>query len=177
MVCPGYSWFCFIFLKYLLLYCSITAVFSLVLGQCSFFTCHLYEYHLIEKENTWHEAQTYCREKHTDLATVLNMTDVSRLPEPANNQDEAWIGLYNEPGIKNRKWQWSLPGVEFDKNKSMWRSGEPNGHSDMRPENCVQMRNNKWLDFHCTVESKFICYDGENMQLWPYFAHSGCHPV
>ncbi|XP_038586827.1 L-selectin-like [Micropterus salmoides] len=58
---------------------SNTAVFSLVLGQCSFFICHLYEYHFIGENKTWDEAQKYCRENYTDLATVTNMTDVRRL--------------------------------------------------------------------------------------------------
>uniref|UniRef100_A0A3Q4GDM9 C-type lectin domain-containing protein n=1 Tax=Neolamprologus brichardi TaxID=32507 RepID=A0A3Q4GDM9_NEOBR len=85
---------------------------------CCFFTCRLYEYHFIEENKSWYEAQRYCREKYTDLAKVFDMTDMSRLRNSAQNQGEAWIGLNNTGG--NRMWHWSLPGVKYIHNDSSW---------------------------------------------------------
>lgn len=89
------------------------------------------------------------------------------------NQTEAWIGLYNEPGGDNRRWHWSLPGEEYTENKSCWKDGEPNDYGGTNPENCVMMEDkwayyprrtgDKWADYPCTHTFQFICYDGENM--------------
>ncbi|KAL3046034.1 hypothetical protein OYC64_004110 [Pagothenia borchgrevinki] len=81
----------------------------ILMGQCSFFTCHLYEYHFIQEGKTWEEAQSYCREHFTDLATVSDMRDVERLTNSSQTTG-AWIGLrsINERDIK--VWHWSLPG-------------------------------------------------------------------
>ncbi|KAK2862997.1 hypothetical protein Q5P01_002530 [Channa striata] len=80
----------------------------ILMGQCSFITCQLYDYHFIKENKTWDEAQTYCREKYTDLATVSNMTDMKRLIVSTQSQAEAWIGLHSYPGKENRTWYWSL---------------------------------------------------------------------
>ncbi|KAK1889762.1 Aggrecan core protein, partial [Dissostichus eleginoides] len=84
----------------------------ILMGQCSFFTCHLYEYHFIPEGKSWDEARSYCREHFTDLATVSDMRDVERLTNSSQTTD-AWIGLrsINERDIK--EWHWSLPGEKY----------------------------------------------------------------
>ncbi|KAL7375159.1 hypothetical protein ABVT39_012904 [Epinephelus coioides] len=132
----------------------------LLMGQCSFFMCHLHEYHFVNQTKTWTEAQQYCREHHTDLATVSNMTDMERLRDSAQNQDGAWIGLYSDPERNERgmwHWQWSLPGLEFNDRESRWHVGEPNDLYS--PEKCVQMHNHIWWDAPCSYNHKCICYD------------------
>ncbi|GLD57314.1 C-type lectin lectoxin-Enh4-like protein [Lates japonicus] len=98
-----------------------------LMGQCFLFTCRLYEYHYIDEDKTWSEAQSYCRENYTDLATVYDMTDMTdmkRLLKSTENQGEAWIGLCSNPGKENRKWHWSLPGVEYNESETNWNGGE-----------------------------------------------------
>ncbi|XP_039996593.1 E-selectin-like [Xiphias gladius] len=133
--------------------------FLLVLvGQCSLLTCQLYEYHFNEEGKTWDEAQSFCREKYTDLATVTNMTDATRLLGSRENPAEAWIGLYSDPETCNKTWHWSLPGVEFHDNETQWNSGEPNNKDN--EENCGFMRRNlRWGDISCLKSSDFICYN------------------
>ncbi|GLD57319.1 L-selectin-like protein [Lates japonicus] len=111
----------------------------------------------ISEDKTWSEAQSYCREKYTDLATVYDMTDMKRLLGSAENQGEAWIGLYNQTD-SNRKWHWSLPGVEYKEDRKNWNGHEPNDVKS--PENCVQM-SPKWVDVPCAHTYVFICYDEE----------------
>ncbi|KAL7375657.1 hypothetical protein ABVT39_021523 [Epinephelus coioides] len=83
---------------------------------------------------------------------------MERLHDSAQNQDGAWIGLYSTAGEDNRMWHWSLPGVEFNDTNTKWLKDEPNNKES--PENCVCIRNNSWLDFHCTRHMPaFICYD------------------
>nr|XP_024655567.1 putative C-type lectin domain family 20 member A [Maylandia zebra] len=105
---------------------------------------------------SWDEARAYCRENYTDLAQVFDLTDMRRLQDSAQNQTQAWIGLYNITIGDNRTWHWSLPGEEYTENKSCWAAGEPN---DLKyPENCVRTRD-KWVDVPCTNMHQFICYD------------------
>ncbi|XP_049423958.1 C-type lectin lectoxin-Lio3-like [Epinephelus fuscoguttatus] len=85
--------------------------------------CHLHEYHFVKEKKTWTEAQQYCREHHTDLATVSNMTDMERLHDSAQNQDGAWIGLYSDPERNERgmwHWQWSTDKVILIKENMTW---------------------------------------------------------
>ncbi|KAM7377117.1 hypothetical protein PAMA_013751 [Pampus argenteus] len=82
----------------------------MLMCQCSFFTCHLYEYHFVTKKSSWEEAQQFCRKRYTDLITMSNMADISNLP----NNSPGWIGLRK---LQNNKWHWSLPGVEFNESK------------------------------------------------------------
>ncbi|XP_035771599.1 putative C-type lectin domain family 20 member A [Neolamprologus brichardi] len=126
----------------------------ILMGQCCFFTCRLYEYHFIEENKSWYEAQRYCREKYTDLAKVFDMTDMSRLRNSAQNQGEAWIGLNNAGG--NRMWHWSLPGVKYIQNDSSWNQS---GRADSEAYgNCVRKRD-KLADVSCNHPTWFICYD------------------
>ncbi|XP_059210664.1 macrophage mannose receptor 1-like [Centropristis striata] len=129
----------------------------ILMGQCAFITCRLYKFHFIDETKTWTEAQSYCREHYTDLATLTNKTDMKRLCNYTKNvQSGVWIGLYKQTGTK-RKWHWSLPGVEYTETKTNWAPGEPN-------KNCVflpQLENDKWEKDKCSHRHKFICYDGK----------------
>ncbi|KAG7221458.1 hypothetical protein INR49_017227 [Caranx melampygus] len=129
------------------------------IGHCSILTCHLYDYHFINKSKTWDEAKSYCRDKHTDLAIVYNMSDMKRLQCSAGSSPEAWIGLRNRTGEK--MWRWSLPGVKYKEDNGKWSNNEPDdpgGNQD-----CV------WMDsakrFHtltCSNNNSFICYNGSS---------------
>uniref|UniRef100_A0A3Q2CXE4 C-type lectin domain-containing protein n=1 Tax=Cyprinodon variegatus TaxID=28743 RepID=A0A3Q2CXE4_CYPVA len=122
---------------------------TVLIDQSCFNNCQLYEYHYINEEKNWTEAQQYCREKHTDLATVSNMTDMKRLlSNSAGNMTEAWIGLYDQTDV-NRTWYWSLPGNELNNQQS--NSGL-----------CVMTvldDEGRWMSEKCTVKKPYICYE------------------
>ncbi|XP_034001477.1 macrophage mannose receptor 1-like isoform X2 [Trematomus bernacchii] len=136
----------------------------ILMGQCSFFTCDLYEYHFIQEGKTWDEAQSYCREHFTDLATVSDMRDVERLTNSSQTTD-AWIGLrsINEGDIK--VWHWSLSGEKYNPTECdpecgpEWLTNEPN-NAGVDPQNCVFITHSKkWSDVFCSFKLKFICYN------------------
>ncbi|XP_041091079.1 major histocompatibility complex class I-related gene protein-like [Polyodon spathula] len=60
----------------------------------------------VETEMTWSEAQSYCRNMYTDLATVSNQGVAEQLLNirGASLSDAAWIGLYRDD---TQNWQWS----------------------------------------------------------------------
>uniref|UniRef100_A0A3B3VCZ4 C-type lectin domain-containing protein n=1 Tax=Poecilia latipinna TaxID=48699 RepID=A0A3B3VCZ4_9TELE len=136
----------------------------LLSAQCCFMDCQLYQFHYINENKTWTEAQQYCREKHTDLVTVTNMKDMKRLINiSAGDQKEAWIGL-NDPINGIRTWRWSLPGVEFNESETNWNPGEP---WDRWISNCgILGWNARWFNAYCTYQSFFLCYDGKIGVFW-----------
>uniref|UniRef100_A0A8C6M1J4 C-type lectin domain-containing protein n=1 Tax=Nothobranchius furzeri TaxID=105023 RepID=A0A8C6M1J4_NOTFU len=72
---------------------------SLFPAQSCVITCQLHEYLYVGAQRSWSEAQRYCRDRHTDLATVSNMADMKRLiSESSGNRNEAWIGLRDQTG-------------------------------------------------------------------------------
>ncbi|XP_066580076.1 C-type mannose receptor 2-like [Amia ocellicauda] len=129
-------------------------------GLCSLSSCLARQYVFVNKPLTWTEAQQYCREKHTDLASIDNAEELDRLLNAADSAytGQAWIGLYYEMN----SWQWSLTesafyrGVQLEYH--MWRLGEPNNHGGK--ENCgVTDIYGQWRDFVCGVQLAFICYE------------------
>ncbi|XP_016522168.1 C-type mannose receptor 2-like [Poecilia formosa] len=134
-----------------------------LMGQCDFIDCQLYQFHYINENKTWTEAQQYCREKHTDLVTVTNMKDMKRLINiSAGDQSEAWIGLISEPEF-NRTWYWSLPGVEFNESETNWDGNEPSDRGIKGSENCGFLRQNLgWVDTTCNQNKNFLCFNQTN---------------
>ncbi|XP_036067172.1 C-type mannose receptor 2-like, partial [Oryzias melastigma] len=128
-------------------------------GPCwCFMTNQLLQYRFINEVKTWDEAQKYCREKHTDLATVTSMADMKRLNQDLGSR-KAWIGLYRDAG-GSRMWQWSQPEVQFNESQSKWDNYEP---GDSGTENCGAVRRTlMWLDLSCNSIQPFICYDERN---------------
>ncbi|XP_062240497.1 C-type mannose receptor 2-like [Platichthys flesus] len=125
-------------------------------GCLTFSECLLHQYHFLSEAKTWTEAQSYCREKYTDLATIGNTEEIKKLNDTvsaAGHSSEVWIGLYS-----HIDWKWSdgfnQSGAEYRK----WLTGEPNilaadvAYVTTNP-------NGGWAD---TVNAKkpFICYNG-----------------
>ncbi|XP_035983690.1 uncharacterized protein LOC105918719 [Fundulus heteroclitus] len=118
------------------------------------------QYHFIYDPKNWTEAQSYCREKYTDLVTVdslemvnmLNsMADISRM----GSTTDAWIGLHFDV----ISWKWSLSDEYFyskDENFRNWAGSEPNSLWYLKE--CAYMYDNGlWYDIPCQGLHGFIC--------------------
>ncbi|KAI4890375.1 hypothetical protein NFI96_021530, partial [Prochilodus magdalenae] len=117
-----------------------------------------HRYHFINQNKTWSEAQSYCRQKYTDLATINTMEEMRKLSETVPDKlDKVWIGL------RKVKWQWSLQdGTIYNEGTSYknWKSGEPNSNGE---KNCVEMDGGgKWNDEDCSKQNHFVCFEGGN---------------
>ncbi|XP_058629676.1 macrophage mannose receptor 1-like [Onychostoma macrolepis] len=56
-----------------------------------------YNYMLIPENKTWFEAQLYCRENHTDLASIRNEEENKRVMEArGKDRPPCWIGLLKD---------------------------------------------------------------------------------
>ncbi|KAG7462177.1 hypothetical protein MATL_G00199710 [Megalops atlanticus] len=138
-------------------------------GLCTLCSCLSHQYHFVNVEKSWTEAQSYCRENYTDLATIDSTEEMKSLMEAVGSayvKESAWIGLYDDIS----SWRWSLadPGFyrEGETEFRNWYPGEPNNVGGR--EHCVAIYDSgKWNDFPCdgsTDTGFFVCYHagGEN---------------
>lgn len=135
----------------------------LVLGHCSVSTCDLQKFVFSDEELTWHEAQRYCKEHHSDLLTVYDKEDFKIIRHDFKKKGkDAWIGLQSV-SVDAGDWQWSQPGV--DKMDAEWAKGEPDNHGGKTIENCVAITSEGLRDVHCSNRCAFLCYNGEDCYL------------
>ncbi|KAK6469596.1 snaclec coagulation factor IX/factor X-binding protein subunit B3-like [Huso huso] len=94
---------------------------------------------------SWSEAQSYCREKHTDLATVRSQNEAVQLLNiaGASLNAAAWIGLYRDD---TQNWQWSNSD---DVIYSNWTA----------ELFCASVNSiGEWRDLLCQEKNPFMCY-------------------
>ncbi|XP_056599216.1 macrophage mannose receptor 1-like isoform X2 [Triplophysa dalaica] len=123
-------------------------------------------YHYINQNMTWAAAQSYCRERFTDLATVDSIDDVNRMINAVNDGygGSVWIGMKR---VTQGRWGWSN-GENRVSQYSNWQIGEPNG--DNTDEYCGFSYCGLWHDMPCSDTIHFTCYNEStgyiSIQLW-----------
>ncbi|XP_065099623.1 macrophage mannose receptor 1-like [Paramisgurnus dabryanus] len=132
----------------------------LISGFITFTLCSARQYVFVNESKTWTEAQSYCRDKHIDLATIENeqeMTQLLNTVNDFNSIDLAWIGLYDDLN----SWKWTLEDTYFfkggDKQFRNWYNLGPAYYGE---NVCVKMYNGIWYPTYCYNLNIFICYDG-----------------
>ncbi|XP_066513156.1 macrophage mannose receptor 1-like [Hoplias malabaricus] len=123
-----------------------------------------YRYVFVNENKTWTEAQSYCRQTHTDLATVNNMEEMKNLNTTLKDKttSSVWIGLNRG---NTGRWLWSLADGDLYREGEEyrnWDSGRPNNYGGI--QYCVTMWTNpgKWNDDNCDKPYPFVCYDEIN---------------
>lgn len=110
-------------------------------GQCN------RQFHFVTQSKTWTEAQLYCREKYTDLATFTSKDETMAAQRLVGSQ-KFWIGLF-------RVWKWSYTGTGKS-TFTNWGTGEPGVGK------CVTVSAlGFWSTRECSEGKHFICYSGE----------------
>ncbi len=115
------------------------------------------QYHFVNQNKNWTEAQRYCREKHTDLVTINDIQEQNDINQVINSTSgHVWIGLKDT-------WIWSLSDPDFyrrdESQNRNWGQSQPSGDGD-----CVYMEHDddgRWHDINCERQKHFICYNGE----------------
>lgn len=65
-------------------------------GFLTFSTCVLHQFFYYSSLKTWGEAQIYCRQKYTELATFTNIAEINLLSTAVSSNGDVsgvWIGL------------------------------------------------------------------------------------
>ncbi|XP_063734780.1 macrophage mannose receptor 1-like isoform X2 [Eleginops maclovinus] len=132
---------------------------GICLSSCSHFPPRTFYY--FDLKMNWTDAQNYCREKYTDLATIASMDDIGMLA-PAFPYSWAWIGLIDDRkswkkimSNETNSWRSSSTGETSKTGYQNWASNEPHGY-----EYCVLMGNDgTWYDELCETLKPFICYN------------------
>lgn len=106
----------------------------------------------VNEMKIWKEAQSFCREHHTDLASVRNHAENEQIRMMLSQNQHTWIGL-------NRKsWSWTdgrfNPFTHWHTNNN-----EPNGDLS---STCVLIHQNQWEDRPCDTTLYFVCKQGED---------------
>ncbi|KAG9274667.1 macrophage mannose receptor 1-like, partial [Astyanax mexicanus] len=109
------------------------------------------QFYLVNERKNWTEAQKYCREKFTDLATIQNQEEVDAVKSALNGASGYfWIGLRQDP------WIWSDGSNSSYRN---WISGEANNPVGDYCVHLISKQENSWHVIECNLASPFICYE------------------
>ncbi|XP_048093173.1 C-type mannose receptor 2-like [Alosa alosa] len=111
-------------------------------------------YVLVTEYKNWTDAQRYCREKHTDLASVRNQTENDQIKDVRGNEGIAWIGLFRDA------WEWSDGSSSSFRH---WNTGQP----DNGGVACTEIKNGQWNDAGCHHQINFTCYEGHGLKEPP----------
>ncbi|XP_052395965.1 C-type mannose receptor 2-like isoform X1 [Carassius gibelio] len=121
------------------------------------------QYHFVNQNLNWTEAQSYCREKYTDLVTISDIqeqNDTEQTIKRVNsNADRVWIGLKN-----TRVGFWSDPAFYTEQYRN-WGPSQPGGDGDCvflgcgNDQSCGNEPKVQWHDVDCNTTRHFICYD------------------
>ena len=127
-------------------------------GPCSLSSCvPRHRCAFVNKTKTWDEAQSYCREKYLDLATIDDMSEMKRVLKALENEGavSVWIGLKSGTDLSSH---WSLADKDF------YKEGERNyfNWSSTITGNCASFQKGKLHTEDCLAKQYPICFDGES---------------
>ncbi|XP_046691048.1 lymphocyte antigen 75-like isoform X1 [Silurus meridionalis] len=104
-------------------------------------------YILIAVAMKWTDAQSYCRQKYTDLAIVRDATENSIIGGK-NSGQWTWIGLSRDP------WKWSDQTIYSS--PTVWLYGDKNDY--LQNKSCGFLSNSIGDVARCSDSMPFFCY-------------------
>ncbi|XP_062412980.1 macrophage mannose receptor 1-like isoform X2 [Sardina pilchardus] len=105
------------------------------------------KYVMVKLGKTWIEAQSYCREFYTDLASIESQED-EELIWDMDEGDSIWIGLFKD------SWEWA------DQGRSSFRYWGSETEMAGGSEDCAAVRTaegGRWYKLKCSGAYPFVC--------------------
>ncbi|XP_051813119.1 secretory phospholipase A2 receptor-like isoform X4 [Acanthochromis polyacanthus] len=110
-------------------------------------------FHHVSLMKTWTEAQSYCREKFIDLATIPSQA-ANTVAQKVAGHGHVWIGLYNG------SWRWSQEGKPVEN----WFLS--NVKHNVGSRRCAVLDTyGKWMARDCDVPDRFVCSTLDNRHV------------
>ncbi|KAI2666841.1 C-type mannose receptor 2-like protein [Labeo rohita] len=136
---------------------ELDTVFITLLLAAIFSSLAPYQFEYVQTSMNCTEAQKYCRNNYSDLASIRNSADVTELLKIVNGASRVWIGLVK---TVRSEWKWSLGDPVFytarDSLYRNWASNQPNNDQ----YNCAYMsQDGLWCNDNCATQRFFICYN------------------
>ncbi|KAJ0003167.1 hypothetical protein NQD34_008265 [Periophthalmus magnuspinnatus] len=149
----------------------------------SMFLCFAHterQFVFVDTPMDWTSAQTYCRQKYTDLVTVYDDQENQELTELAPNTNmNIWIGLRH----KVNKWRWSMgdPPLSDNKYETIWAVTQPDNRQGKQHCVTVSVATNVGdgvFDRDCVNPYSFICFDASATEKFILIntQRHGCKP-
>ncbi|KTF74786.1 hypothetical protein cypCar_00046330, partial [Cyprinus carpio] len=139
---------------------ELDTVFITLLLSAIFSALASHQFEYVQMRMNCTEAQRYCRENYSDLASIDNIADVTELLNSVNGtsgDSRVWIGLMD---TFRSEWKWSLGDPAFytahDSLFRNWVLSQPNNSQYY----CAYMsQDGLWHYDYCTNQRFFICYN------------------
>lgn len=105
----------------------------------------------VHQAKSWINAQSYCRQNYTDLASVRNQAENEQLVALASgNPWSTHIGLYRD------SWKWS------DGSSAPFTNWDPGvAPTAAYVDTCVASYQGSWINVGCNAQMYFVCFVGE----------------
>ncbi|XP_046870561.1 macrophage mannose receptor 1-like [Hypomesus transpacificus] len=112
------------------------------------------KYILVLEPRTWRDAQLYCRQNYTDLASIRNQAEnikIQKLILGENSSAIVWIGLFKDD------WKWS-----DGSNSSFryWGSAQPRDEINYTCVDIEPHQSRQWFTYYCSASEHLICHNG-----------------
>uniref|UniRef100_A0A3B3CZL8 C-type lectin domain-containing protein n=1 Tax=Oryzias melastigma TaxID=30732 RepID=A0A3B3CZL8_ORYME len=115
-------------------------------------------YHYVNQPLNWTEAQTYCRQKHTDLATIETSEEMDQVRNIVSSTGFIWIGLYS-----NINWRWSDGFIGGLTGNNYWTLEDSfDSRSDQICMVADWSSSNRLFESSCSSLLPFVCSNGKN---------------
>uniref|UniRef100_A0A3P9NPA3 C-type lectin domain-containing protein n=1 Tax=Poecilia reticulata TaxID=8081 RepID=A0A3P9NPA3_POERE len=115
--------------------------------------------YILHCKKTWQKAQSYCREKHTDLISGTKQLLDKEVKMMMNSDYQPYIGMFRDT------WRWS------DGNSFSFRHWNDDFISQQPNSDQCAMTvfddGGRWKNENCDKRKPFICYDGEKLFFPP----------
>ncbi|KAG1929752.1 hypothetical protein F2P79_022727 [Pimephales promelas] len=113
----------------------------------------LHEFVYVSKIMSWTDAQKYCRQHYTDLATVEDQEDHDQLLKTVG-MGHVWFGLFRTTSLGPFGWS-----DHSNSTFTRWYPGKPDAQS------CAKVLGGFWYDSWCLYTNPFACYFDRRRQI------------